>query len=403
MKSFFFCINTLSRAGAETALLELLRRLTAKGYAVDLLVLTGIGEMAEELPRGVRLRNSEYAAVSVLGDEGRRVLKGRILRALLRRGNLFRLFPYLFRNLLAMVKHHRILPDKLLWRVLALGAEEITEHYDCAVAYIEGGATYYVAERIQADKKVAFFHVDYDKAGYTPALDRGVYDTFDTIYAVSDEVRDSFLRVYPQYLDKTLVFHNLLPREEILRKAGLPGGFTDAYPGKRILTIGRLTAQKRFEVSIEAMRLLRDRQVEARWYVLGEGDQRERLEKLIARLHLEEDFVLLGAVDNPYPYLAQADLYVHASAFEGKSIAIQEAQILGKGILVSDCNGNREQVTNGVDGEICDLDAGKLSESILRLLEQEELRAHYGEAAAAKMAADTSGQEAVENFLLRNM
>ena len=49
MKKFFFCINTLSRAGAETALLEFMRRLAEKGYEIDLLVITGIGEMAEEL------------------------------------------------------------------------------------------------------------------------------------------------------------------------------------------------------------------------------------------------------------------------------------------------------------------------------------------------------------------
>ena len=58
---------------------------------------------------------------------------------------------------------------------------------------------------------------------------------------------------------------------------------------------------------------------------------------------------------NPYPYLRQADVYVHASRFEGKSIAIQEAQVLGKAIVVSDCSGNREQVEPGKDGLMCDL------------------------------------------------
>lgn len=403
MKKFFFCINTLSRAGAETALMEMMRRLADMGYEIDLLVITGIGEMAGELPQGVRLINLDYEAVSILSPVGRSVLKKRIVRAALSRGNLFRQLPALTANLLRMILMGRILPDKLLWRLLALGADETTEVYDCAVAYIEGGATYYVADRVQAKRKAAFFHVDYSKAGYTPKLDRGCYDRFDSVYAVSDEVRDSFLSAYPQHQEKTFVFHNLLNREEILRKARCDGGFTDDYSGKRILTIGRLTAQKCFEVSIRAMKLLSEQGVEARWYVLGEGDQRERLEKLIAACGLQEAFVLIGAVENPYPYLRQADLYVHASGFEGKSIAIQEAQILGKAILVSDCNGNREQVVSGVDGEICPLSDQDISSAISRMLADPELCRRYGEAAALKMEEDSSGQEALSRFLKRNM
>ena len=151
------------------------------------------------------------------------------------------------------------------------------------------------------------------------------------------------------------------------------------------------------------MKLLAEQGVEARWYVLGEGDQRDKLERLIAASQLEERFYLLGAVDNPYPYLQQADLYVHASGFEGKSIAIQEAQILGKAILVSDCNGNREQVVSGADGEICPLSAEAVSAAIRRMLSDEELCRRYGQAAALKMAEDSSGQEALSMFLKRNM
>ena len=68
----------------------------------------------------------------------------------------------------------------------------------------------------------------------------------------------------------------------------------------------------------------------------------------IEQLGLQNAFILVGAVNNPYPYYTQADLYVHATRFEGKSIAIQEAQTLGCPMVVSDCSGNREQVIQGV-------------------------------------------------------
>ena len=133
-----------------------------------------------------------------------------------------------------------------------------------------------------------------------------------------------FNDVYPECRNKTLVFHNLIDREEICRKAELPGGFSDAYSGKRILTVGRLTAQKAYELAIDAMKLLKDQGVKARWYVLGEGELRNKLQQKIDSLGLKEDFLLLGAKENPYPYYKQCDLYVHATRFEGKSIAIQD-------------------------------------------------------------------------------
>ena len=66
---------------------------------------------------------------------------------------------------------------------------------------------------------------------------------------------------------------------------------------------------------------------------------RKKLEEQIRELGLENDFILMGTVENPFPYYAQCDLYVHAAYLEGKCIAIEEAQILGCAMLVSDHTG----------------------------------------------------------------
>lgn len=108
------------------------------------------------------------------------------------------------------------------------------------------------------------------------------------------------------------------------------------------------------------------------------------MERQIKNLGLERDFKLLGAVDNPYPYYRQCDIYVHATRFEGKSIAVQEAQVMGCTIVASDCNGNREQIQNNVDGLLCGLSAEGISESIISLIENEEKRKQLGDAAAGK-------------------
>ena len=105
--------------------------------------------------------------------------------------------------------------------------------------------------------------------------------------------------------------------------------------------------------------------------------------------------MLFGAVENPYPYMLQADLYVHASRFEGKSLAIQEAQILGKAVLVSNCNGNREQVEQNVDGMMCALTPEGIAEGIKMLLEDEEKRERLGKAAALK---ETAGRKELDKI-----
>lgn len=386
MKKVLFVINTLGGAGAEKALLELLKKFSPEKYEVDLYVLLEQGELISQIPEYVNVLNRNYTAESVLSTEGKKELNKKVFRRLFTRGALLKNIPYLIKNTVAMLKQKKIYADKLLWRVMSDSGMKLDKEYDMAIAYLEGGSTYFVHDHVKAKQKFAFLHVDYKYAGYTRELDKNCYLDFDRIFTVSGEVKTVFDKVYPECVDKTFIFHNLIDRKEILRKAELPGGFKDTYDGQRILTVGRLTAQKAYEVAIDAMKLLKDRGVKARWYVLGEGELRQKLQQKIDSLGLTDDFILLGSVENPYPYYKQCDLYVHATRFEGKSIAIQEAQVLGCTILVSDCSGNREQVKNGADGELCPLSAEEISRSIESLLNNREKCVQYGKKASQRIS-----------------
>lgn len=383
-KKLLFVINTLSRAGAETALLEILRQLDPERYDVSLFVLTGQGEMVLELPSYVRLLNTDYDDISVLSRAGKQKLMKQVLRSLCARGTVIRLSPYLLRNLWNMLKRRSVNVEKLLWRVLSDGAPRWDIEYDLAVAYLEGGSTYYVADHVKAAKKAAFVHIDYTMAGYTRELDLDCYSKMDKIFTPADTTRLSVLEVYPEYEHKLELLPNILNFSEICRKSQLSGGFTDSYSGTRLLTVARLTAQKALDISIEAMKLLKDTGGQFRWYVLGEGDQRGYLEQKIRALGLTEDFILCGAVDNPYPYFVQSDLYIHASRFEARSISIREAQILECVILASDCDGNRETVSDGIDGKYCPLTPEGIRDGILWLMEHPKERAQYAKAAGQK-------------------
>ena len=394
MKKLLFVINTLGYGGAERAMLSLFEALSPDEYQISLFVLTGQGELIHELPSHVRLLNQEYRDCSVLTGEGRRALLKSVLRAGVRKGVFVKRAGYLLRNFGRMQKQKRIQADKLCWRILAEGAPIWEVEYDLAVAYLEGGATYYVADRVKAKKKVAFVHIDYGKAGYGRELDLDCYRKFHHIFAVSDEVKERFLEVYPEYGDKVSVFHNMVDRGRIYRMAEEGTGFTDDFQGIRILTVGRLTEQKRYDVAIDAMaELTKKSEVPVRWYVLGEGELREQLTQMVQNLGLENDFLFLGVKENPFPYYRECDLYVHATGYEGKSIAIQEAQTLGKPILATDCSGNREQITQDVDGRMCPLNPQSVSEEILWMIEHPERCKTYGEQAQRRTLYSTRGLE----------
>lgn len=386
-KKILFVINTLSRAGAEMALMELLRRLDPAQYEISLFVLMGQGEMLPEVPDYVQVRNSSFCAESVLTEAGRKHMAKRVLKAMASRGTVLRRFPFLVSQTCAMLARGKVSADKLLWPVLADGAERLDEEFDLAVAYLEGGSAYYVANHVRAKKRAAFVHIDYSQAGYNRTLDGSCYLKFDQIFTVSGEIQEPFYSVYPELRGKLDVFHNILNTERILKKAAEPGGFPQLNGEIKILTVGRLNVQKAFEISIDAMKLLKDSGVKAKWYVLGEGDQRSFLEARIRENGLENDFFLVGAVSNPYPWFAQCDLYVHCSRYEGKSIAIQEAQVLGCALLVSDCSGNREQVTDGVNGRLCSLTAQEICNGIRELIDHPEKTAAYRRAAAEKYSS----------------
>lgn len=383
-RKILFVINTLSRAGAEVALMELLRRLNPDQYDVSLFVLMAQGEMLAEVPKYVHVRNADFCSESVLNAAGRKHMVGRITKAMFSKGTIIRRFPYLTSQTCRMLVKGKLSLDKLLWPVLADGVERLEEDFDLAVAYLEGGSAYYVANHVRAKKKAAFVHIDYKQAGYNRKLDDSCYLKFDKIFTVSQEIQEPFYEIYPELRGKLEVFHNILNTDRIISRSKEEGGFPEKVDGTKILTVGRLNIQKAFEISIDAMKLLKDSGVKAKWYVLGEGDQRSFLANRIHENGLENDFILVGAVSNPYPWFAQTDLYVHCSRYEGKSIAIQEAQILGCALLVSDCSGNREQVTDGVDGKLCNLAAEEIAAGIRELINHPELAESCRRAAAGK-------------------
>ena len=150
MKKVLFVINTLGGAGAEKALLELLKRFSPEQYQTDLYVLLEQGELISQVPEYVNILNRNYTAESVLTREGKKKLNKKVFRRLFTRGALFKNIPYLIKNISVMLKQKKIHADKLLWRVMSDSGMSLDKEYDMAIAYLEGGSTYFVHDHVKA-------------------------------------------------------------------------------------------------------------------------------------------------------------------------------------------------------------------------------------------------------------
>ena len=376
-KKILFVTNTMGRAGAEKCLQALLELLDPAQYDLSVYSIINRGQLYSDMPEYVHILNIKPCTKSVLDNAGLAAIARQIGWSLLRKFHFITYIPYFFRALAHQIKIKRLDFSKLFWMLLARSAKRFDEEYDLAVAFIEGAATYYVADYVKARKKATYVHIDYLAAGYNPKTDKKYYDKFDRVFCVSDTVRRVFLKAYPEYESKTFFFHNMVPRERILRLAKEGKGFDDGFDGLRILTVGRLHYQKAYDLAIPALAQLRRRGHNVRWYVIGEGAEEDNLRVLIKQNGVEDSFILMGCFANPYPYIAGCDIYSQASRFEGWCIALAESLVLARPVLASRCAGNEEQVTDGETGVLIDLSTENIVEGMEKLITSPELRVKF--------------------------
>lgn len=144
-----------------------------------------------------------------------------------------------------------------------------------------------------------------------------------------------------------------------------------------LVTIGRLSHQKGFDIAIKAAAILVEKGYDVKWYVLGEGEERIALEQSIKEHKLTANFILLGIKENPYPYINNATIYVQPSRFEGKSLAIDEAKILHKPILTANFTSAKDQIESGINGLIVPLNEQSIADGIIELIENTALRTSF--------------------------
>jgi glycosyltransferase involved in cell wall biosynthesis len=309
----------LYEGGAERIFINLAQGFSTRGYPVDLVLARAEGPYMTQIPDGVRLIDLKASRVLASVPALVKYLNSERPAALL---------SGMFANIIA------------LWArrlSAATGRLILTEHNTLS--------------SVVDNKKDLRWQL-------YPKLAGCFYPWANNIIAVSNDVANDLTRIakIPQNLIQVIYNPVVTPDLKEKSKASLDHPWFRAGEPPVILAVGRLTDQKAFDVLIQAFSLIRKNQV-ARLLILGEGENRSALEALIQKLGLEQDVSLMGFVQNPYPYMAQASIFVLPSRWEGLPTVLVEALYLGAPVVATNCpGGSREILKNGKFGTLIPVD-----------------------------------------------
>ena len=138
--------------------------------------------------------------------------------------------------------------------------------------------------------------------------------------------------------------------------------------------MGRFSPPKGIDLAVKSSAILKKKGYNFKWYHIGTGELKPEIEKLIYELNVQNEFILLGEKSNPYPYIGQCDIYVQPSRYEGKSIAIDEAKCLCRPIVTTNFTTVADQIQDGVNGIVCEMNEIDIAAKIETLLNDEDLR-----------------------------
>ena len=365
-KKLLFVITQFYKGGAETSLLNLFSLLDATQYEVDFLALNQM-----EYQDAVSLMGEIPAWIQVFDavkNNSRNFRIEQFKRKVYRR--LFRIETYMS------------------------SAEKFVrnQEYDVAISFGEWLSPFFVAKKVKAKKKYVWIHIDLNKADFVNKKELVRYDQDIAGYIfASENSRKNSVKVCPQMVDKSVVIHNFLNKKRIQKKAeeecesllvGVP----------YLLSVGNLRVEKNYPRQIEVMKILKQRKVSIKWLCIGSTVDKNvygEVMCLLEQYHLQEDFILCGADDNPYKYMKSAVAVMVLSDYESWSLVISEAKILGIPIIATNTSGAREQLVNGQTGIITSFQPEEIADKIEGFLENMDLQNRMKEKLAQEKTAET--------------
>jgi Glycosyltransferase len=368
-KKVLFVNYSLHSGGIEKSLVTLLSLFDYESYEVDLQLFANDGmflsrvsprtHLLEPLfPKEYKL-NIRKAFFALIG-------KGHPLIALCR-------------LLVTFAGLHGTMGERLvrMWNVEKHFIRSPKKEYDAVVAFMEGQPIYYAVTKVKSKTKIGFIHGDYLAMGLNKDFDYGFIKELDALCTVSESCRAALDKTFPEFKNKFHVIYNIISATFMRDMANEPADFEDDFTGTRILTIARLSHQKGLDIALPAISTLKKEGYQFKWYIIGIGPEEASLKAMAEQLDIADTVRFMGERANPYPYLKACDIYLQPSRFEGKSIAVDEAMVMCRPILLTDFSTAADQITSGKNGLIVPMTGEGVADGLQILLRNPERRACF--------------------------
>ena len=140
------------------------------------------------------------------------------------------------------------------------------------------------------------------------------------------------------------------------------------------VTVGRLSAEKNMRLCPEVAAALKNKGINFKWVLIGDGEEKRHISNMIAKYNLGENVIMLGTNKNPYPYIATADVMIHPSLVESQGITILESMVLETPVIAVNSAGPREFIISGINGYLVVPEVDKIVKLIEKIYKDPELR-----------------------------
>lgn len=367
-KKLLFITQALGHGigGSEKALIEMLDAMDTNLYDITVLSLC-------EAPEIPYINNK----IKIIYGEKDLVRLNTPLKPLLKSNN-FTMGEKLSRIKVSLLSRKKECDlSKIQWQNLHKYINTLEESYDVAIGYGVGLATYFVIDKVDAKIKIGWLNTSLADSHMDIDYCRTFYDKFDSVVTDSESGRVRFLELYKDYAKPVYTVRNLLNVEELRRRGNEGEGFSDSFKGLRILSVGRLCEAKAFHKAVDAAKILKDKGLNFKWYIIGFGNLENDLRLQIQNNGLEDYFVLLGAKTNPYPFFKECDIYVQTSIFEGSCITIEEAMAFYRPVVSTNFKAAYEKIIDGENGFITGMEPSAIADAVEKLIESSELRVNF--------------------------
>lgn len=390
MKRILILHSNMELGGAETSLLGLLQSIDYSRYSVDLMLLEQKGELFALLPKEVNLLSPPDAYQCMTLP---------IADVLMKKHRIDIMCARLIGRIFGRKSSTPTYTIKQIAYKLALPfLPHIPGEYDMAISFID--PHYIVSNKVNAKVTLGWLHTDFSRIKPDFKRDYKMWDSLDYIVHISDSCKDKFDAVYPDLVHKSIVIENVLSKSFIQNRAEEPVTENEMLSDSvKLLSIGRFSHQKNFDNVPDICRRIIEEGIDVKWFLIGYGGDEELIRSKIKEAGMENHVIILGKKSNPYPYIKACDVYVQPSRYEGKCVAVREAQILGKPVIITNYATAQSQLKDGFDGTIVPLDNEGCAQAIGEILKTHDKLKFLAENCAKTDYSNSQELEKIYNLM----